>query len=142
MQELEPSFKVSTSSLQQQRWQIPNVDIDHSCTKDGSRNGVFTRESHAACSKRSVAKVNPSGKKHLKFVVSINEEHIRTTPALPDSIQEHCTRVENNRSPAEFSMSMHAEILIPYNPSKNVISEDFDHTNNYNSLKGEGINVS
>ena len=61
LQELEPSFKVSTSSLQQQRWQIPNVDIDHSCTKDGSINGVFTRESHAACSKRSVAKVNPSG---------------------------------------------------------------------------------
>ena len=86
LQELEPSFKVSTSSLQQQRWQIPNVDIDHSCTKDGSRNGVFTRESHAACSKRSVAKVNPSRKKHLKSVVSINEEHIRVTPALPDSI--------------------------------------------------------
>ena len=47
LQELEPSFKVSTSSLQQQTWQIPTVDIDHSCTKDGSRNGVFTRESHA-----------------------------------------------------------------------------------------------
>lgn len=138
LQELEPSLKVSTSSLQQQRWQIPNVDIDHSCTKDGSRSGVHTRESHAACSKRSVAKVNPSGQKHLKSAVSINEEHIRATHALPDSIQEHCTRVENNRSPAEFSMSMPAEILIPYNPSKHVISEDFDHTNNYNSLKGEG----
>ena len=46
--------------------------------------------------------------------------------------------MENNRSPAKFSMSMLAEILIPYNPSKHVISEDFDHTNNYNSLKGEG----
>ena len=33
---------------------------------------------------------------------------------------------------------MPAEILIPYNPSKHVISEDFDHTNNFNSLKGEG----
>ena len=122
MQELEPSFKVSTSSLQQQRWQIPNVDIDHSCTKDGSINGVFTRESHAACSKISIAKVNPLGQKHLKYAVSINEEHIRATPALPYSIQEHCTRVENNRSPVEFSMSMPAEILIPYNPSKHLIS--------------------
>ena len=105
-QELEPSFKVSTSSLQQQRWKIPNVDIDHSCTKDGSINGVFTRESHAACSKRSVAKVNPSRQKHLKSAVSINEEHIRTTPTLPDSIQEHCTRMENNRSLAKFNMSI------------------------------------
>ena len=33
---------------------------------------------------------------------------------------------------------MLAEILIPYNPSKHVIYEDFDHTNNYNYLKGEG----
>jgi len=47
LQELEPSFKDSMSSLQQQRWKIPNVDIDHSCTKDGSRNEVFTRELHA-----------------------------------------------------------------------------------------------
>ena len=37
-----------------------------------------------------------------------------------------------------FLLSMPVEILIPYNPSKHVISEDFDHTNNYNSLKGEG----
>ena len=70
--------------------------------------------------------------------MSINEEYIRATHALLYLIQEHWTRVENNRSLAEFSMSMHAEILIPYNPSKHVISEDFDHTNNYNSLKGEG----
>ena len=47
LQELEPSFKVSTSSIQQQRWQIPNVDIDHSCTKDGFRNEFFTRELHS-----------------------------------------------------------------------------------------------
>ena len=33
---------------------------------------------------------------------------------------------------------MPVEIFIPYNPSKHVISKDFDHTNNYNSLKGEG----
>ena len=82
------------SSLQQERWKILNVDIDHSCTKDHSRNGVFTRESHAACSKISVAKVNPSGQKHLKYTMSINEEHIRATPSLPNLIQEHCTRVE------------------------------------------------
>ena len=35
-------------------------------------------------------------------------------------------------------MSILVEILIPYNPSKHEISEDFDHTNNYNSLKAEG----
>ena len=61
--------------------------------------------------------------------MSINEEHIRATLELPDLIQEHCTRVENDRSPAEFSMSMPIEILIPYNPSKHVIYKDFDHTN-------------
>lgn len=139
LQQSEPSLKVSTSSLQQQGWQMSNDDIiDHSCTKDGSSNGVPTRESHAACSKRSVAKGNPSGQKHLKSAVSINEEHKRATHPLTDSIQEHCPRAENNRCPAEFSMSMPAEILIPYNSSKRVISEDFDDTNNYNSLKGEG----
>lgn len=107
LQELpDPSLKVSKSSLQQQRRQMSNVDMDHSCTKDGPSIGVPTRDSNAACSKRSVAEVKLSGQKH--------------------------------RCPVELSMSVPAEVLIPYNPSERVISQDFHHTNNYYSLKGEG----
>lgn len=138
LQELpDPSVKVSKSSLQQQKRQLSNVDIDLSCMKDGSSNGVPTKDSHAACSKRSVADSNLLVQKHLKSAAGINEKHIRATDPLHDLIQEHCTKVENNRCPAEFSMSVPAEVLIPYTPSKHVISEDFHLTNNH-SLKGEG----
>lgn len=138
LQELpDPSVKVSKSSLQQQKRQLSNVDIDHSCMKDGSSNGVPTRDSQGACSKISVADGNILVQKHLKSAAGINEKHIRATHPLRDSIQEHCKEVENNRFPAEFSMSVPAEVLIPYTPSKSVISEDFHLTNNH-SLKGEG----
>jgi hypothetical protein len=90
---------------------MSNVDMDHSCTKDGLSIGglsigVPTRDSNAACSKRLVAEGKLSRQKH--------------------------------RCPVELSMSVPTEVLIPYNPSEHVISQDFHHTNNYYSLKGEG----